>query len=79
MKLEEGEYTTQSFIEFLKKTYGNKIGGKEFTANDIAQYLLRGYTPYRYGNLKITASTQDGIRIIKVAADDKAKKVKNKK
>lgn len=77
MQLEVGEYTTQGFLDFLKEKYGKKINGKEFTSNDVAQYLLRGYTPHRYGNLKISTSSQEGIRIIKVKQEEK--EVKNKK
>jgi hypothetical protein len=66
MKLAKGEYTTSGFLEFLKSEYKKKVNGKEFTSNDIAQYLLRGYTPYRYGGLKISSLLEEGVRIIKV-------------
>lgn len=73
MKLEDGEYTTAGFVDYLKEKFGNKINGKEFNSNDVAQYLKRGYTPHRYGNLKITAETQSGIRIIKITKDEDSK------
>ncbi len=66
MKLEKNEYTTESFLEFLKKKFEKKISGEEFTTNDIAQYLIRGRIPYRYGRYKLTSKKQQGIRIITV-------------
>ena len=66
MKLEKGEYTTKKFLELLKSEFKQKINGRQFTTNDVAQYILRGYTPYRYGRYKLTAKTQEGIRIITV-------------
>jgi len=66
MKLGKGEYTTRGFIDYLKSTYGGKINGNKFTPNDIAQYLRKGTTPYRYGHLKVSSSVVEGIRIIKV-------------
>lgn len=64
MKLAKGEYTTQGFLEFLKQKFIKKTTGKEFTPNDVAQYLLRGRTPYRYGFMKLNSSKIDGVRII---------------
>lgn len=66
MKLASGEFTTTSFLNFLKSEFEKKINGKEFTSNDVAQYLIKGYTPYRYGRLKLSSKIEDGIRIIKV-------------
>lgn len=66
MKLEDNEFTTQSFIEHLTKMFGSKINGETFNTNDIAQYLIKGYTPYRYGRIELTCKTQDGIRLITV-------------
>jgi hypothetical protein len=66
MNLEENEYTTTSFLELMKERFGVKLSGEEFTGNDVAQYLIRGYTPHRYGNFKITSQVIKGVRIIKV-------------
>lgn len=83
MKLEENEYTTESFLELLTEKFGLKITGEPFTANDVAQYLIRGYTPYRYGYIKISATVEKGVRIIKVITEVKleevSKSVKKKK
>lgn len=64
MKLEKNEYTTQSFLEFLEKKFGKKMTGAPFDKNDIFHYIRRGYTPYRYGGLKLKAKKQNGVRII---------------
>lgn len=64
MKLEKNEYTTQTFLALLKEKYGSKINDKDFTSNDVAQYLIRGYTPHRYGNIQIGSKVENGIRII---------------
>lgn len=77
MKLEEGEYTTQSFISYLTEKYGNKVSGEPFTTNDIAQYLIRGYTPYRYGGIKIKSKVQEGVRFISTKVE--LEEVKEKK
>ena len=66
MKFEKGEFTTSTFLEYMKKEYGTKLTGEDFNASDIAQYLMRGYTPHRYGNHKITSKLQNGIRIITI-------------
>lgn len=66
MQLEENEYTTESFLALLKERYGKKLSGEDFTTNDLAQYLIRGYTPHRYGNIKISSEIVHGIRIIKI-------------
>ena len=66
MNLESNEYTTKTFLDYLIETFGVKINGKEFTTNDVAQYLIRGYTPHRYGNIQISSSEQTGVRIITV-------------
>lgn len=66
MKLEKGEYTTKGFIEYLQKRFGGKINGKKFTNNDIAQYLIKGRIPYRYGRTEITSKMYDGVRIITI-------------
>lgn len=77
MQLADGEYTTLSFLEMLKEKYGKKLNGEEFTTNDLAQYLIRGYTPHRYGNIKISSSIEKGVRIIKVN-EVEVKQVKKK-
>lgn len=74
MKLEENEYTTASFIAYLTQEYKLKITGEEFNKNDIAQYIMRGMTPYRYGGLKLSAKKQHGVRIIVVGVEKKVKK-----
>lgn len=66
MQLGENEYTTTSFVEMLTEKYGTKLSGEAFTNNDIAQYLIRGYTPHRYGNIQISSTVEAGVRIIKV-------------
>lgn len=66
MKLEANEYTTESFISMLTKKYGKKVSGKDFNGSDIAQYLMRGMTPYRYGALSIDSKRVGGMRIIVV-------------
>lgn len=71
MKLDKGEYTTQGFLEFLNKEYGEKLSGKKFSSNDLAQYLIRGYTPYRYGHLMISSKIQEGVRIITTEKKEK--------
>lgn len=74
MKLEKGEMTTRGLIEHIEKSHprkvdkvvkGKTVKGNYFTPNDIAQYLLRGMIPYRYGGEKITSTIQNGVRIIK--------------
>ena len=64
MKLEENEFTTTSFIAMLKKEFKTKVNGEDFTSNDIAQYLRKGYTPYAYGHYKISNGNVEGVRII---------------
>lgn len=64
MKLEKNEYTTKTLIEFLTKKYEEKTTGEEFNSSDIAQYLRRGMTPYRYGGFKLSSKKEKGIRII---------------
>lgn len=66
MKLVKGEFTTKGFLDLLKKKFVNKINGKQFTSNDVAQYLIRGYTPHRYGNLHLSSTIEEGVRIITV-------------
>jgi hypothetical protein len=66
MKLAKGEYTTSGFISLLKEKYKCKINGKSFTTNDIAQYLIKGFTPHAYGHMTIEAEHMEGIRIIKI-------------
>ena len=66
MILEPNTYTSHSFLEFLKKEYTAKITGKQFNMSDIAQYLLRGQVPYRYGGHKISSKKENGIRIITI-------------
>ena len=66
MKLLKGEFTTSGFLEYLKKEFGNKVTERPFNSNDVAQYLSRGYTPYRYGHLTVSSTIQEGVRIIKV-------------
>ncbi len=73
MKFEKGEYTTKTFLEYLKGKYGTKLTGEEFNASDVAQYLMRGYTPHRYGNTKITSKLENGIRIIKIENESNKK------
>jgi hypothetical protein len=86
MKLEDGEYTTQGFLSYLNTEYGGKLNETPFTSNDVAQYLIRGYTPHKYGFLQLSSKTHDGVRIItaltkaelekKLAAEKKSKKKK---
>lgn len=64
MKLEKNEYTTDTFIDYLNSKYGSKITEEPFNKNDVAQYVKRGMTPYRYGALKLSSKRQFGIRII---------------
>jgi hypothetical protein len=64
MKLEKNEFTTDSLIEYLKKTYGQKVTGEDFNKNDVSQYLGRGMIPYRYGGNKISSKKEKGVRII---------------
>lgn len=64
MTLEKNEYTTDSLIKLLEKKFKKKVTGEPFDKNDIAQYILRGMTPYRYGGYKLTSKKQAGIRII---------------
>ena len=66
MKFEKDEYTTQTFITFLKKRFKKKLTGEEFNSSDVAQYLMRGYTPHRYGNIAISSKIDNGIRVITV-------------
>lgn len=66
MKFEKGEYTTQTFIDYLTKKYKTKLSGEPFNSSDVAQYLLRGYTPHRYGNEQIKSKIENGIRIITI-------------
>lgn len=72
MKLEKGEYTTKGFIEYLQKKHGGKVTGNKFTNNDIAQYIIKGHLPYRYGRTKITSKMYDGVRIIKIESSENA-------
>ena len=74
MQLEPNEYTTKTFLEYLSGKFGTKINGKDFTANDIAQYLIRGYTPHRYENIFIEVKVQEGVRIISIINPLKKKK-----
>lgn len=78
MKLEDNEFTTKTFLEHLKKKFKTKTNGEEFTTNDVAQYLRRGYTPYRYGNIQITSEVQGGIRIISITKPEVEKPKKKK-
>lgn len=64
MKLEKGEYTIQSLIEYLTKKHGEKLTGKSFTQSDIHAYIKRGYLPFRYGGQKITMKVVEGVKII---------------
>lgn len=78
MKLEDNEYTTESFLALLKEKYGKKLSGEDFTTNDLAQYLMRGYTPHRYGNIKISSEIVHGVRIIKINPAEVKQTVKKK-
>lgn len=64
MKLETNEYTAESLLKLLEDKFKQKITGQPFDKNDIAQYLIRGMIPYRYGGQKLTSKKQDGVRII---------------
>lgn len=78
MILEANEYTTRTFLDFLKNKFKTKINKKDFTKNDVAQYLIRGYTPHRYGNLHLKTYLQEGIKIVKIIDQPELKK-QNKK
>ena len=73
MHFEKHEYTTEGLIKYLSENY-SKINNKNpsgirnprrrFTKDDLGQYLIRGYLPYRYGGNKITSNKIGGIRVI---------------
>jgi hypothetical protein len=71
MKLGKNEYTTESFLNFLKENYKTKVTGKDFNASDIKQYLIRGMLPYRYGGNIISSKKENGVRIIVMKANGK--------
>jgi hypothetical protein len=78
MQLESNEYTISSFLEYLEKTNGNKITGQPFNSSDVAQYCMRGYTPYRYGGQRITVRYVKGIKIITLSESEMKNKTKRK-
>lgn len=66
MKLEKNEYTTSGLLDYLREKYKCKLNGKMFTTNDVAQYIIRGMIPHRYGGEKISAALCQNVRIITV-------------
>lgn len=71
MKLEKNEYTTKGFLQYLKRKFKKKPNGVPFTLNDVHQYCLRGYLPYRYGGHHLEVQNIEGIKIIKLIKNEK--------
>ncbi len=66
VELTKHEYTTETFLAWLKKKYGKKLSGEEFNTNDVGQYLLREMLPFRYSGRKLTSRKVAGVRIITI-------------
>tara|TARA_R110001599_G_scaffold162598_9_gene351868 strand:+ start:1448 stop:1678 length:231 start_codon:yes stop_codon:yes gene_type:complete len=64
MRLNSNEYTFETLVDYLVKNYTNKSTGEDFNKSDIAQYLIRGRLPRKYGGNKIAKASQHGISII---------------
>lgn len=70
MKFEKNEHSTDSLIKFLEKKFGKKVTDEPFTKGDIAQYLRRGMTPYRYGGYKLSSKKVGGVRVITIEKEN---------
>jgi len=64
MRLNSNEYTFETLVEHLTEKHGKKSTGEDFNKSDVAQYLIRGKLPKKYGGHKIEKSSQHGIAII---------------
>lgn len=78
MQLESNEYTISSFLDYLEKTHGKKITGQPFNSSDVAQYCMRGYTPYRYGGQRIVVRYVKGVKIITLSESEMKTKRKSR-
>ena len=64
MKFAKNEYTFETLLNYLVDNFKTKSTGESFNKSDIAQYLIRGKLPKRYGGNKLVKNNIDGVNII---------------
>lgn len=68
-------YTRKTLAEklnkhFKKKFFSNKKTKSKFTQQDIAQYLVKGKLPDKYGGNRLEIVEEHGVQFIKVDKEE---------
>lgn len=78
MKFDKNEFTVRMLAEELSKRFKKEGKKKEFTVNDIEQYLLRGQLPYKYGgNLLEVRDTRGSLGLKTIIVKSPQENIKN--
>ncbi len=66
LPLQDNQFTISELLAYLKKVYGSKLNGSEFTLENVLAWLVIGHMPECYGGHLISSIRMSGMRVLMI-------------